>query len=109
MKKGFVCVCVCVCVCVSRLESRLQKNKLQVGFIRYLMINWYCVHPYKWPLIIYLFILNVYLFLREAETECEWVGAEREGGTESEASSRLRAVSTEPDVGLQLTSCEIMT
>ena len=30
-------------------------------------------------------------------------GAEREGGTESEAGSRLRAVSTEPDVGLELT------
>ena len=30
-------------------------------------------------------------------------GAEREGVTESEAGSRLRAVSTEPDVGLELT------
>ena len=36
-------------------------------------------------------------------------GAEREGDTESEAGSRLRAISTEPDVGLQLTNCEIMT
>ena len=50
---------------------------------------------------------NVYLFLRER------VGAsrgetERKGDTESEAGSRLRAVSTEPDVGLELTSCEIM-
>ena len=34
---------------------------------------------------------------------------EREGDTESEAGSRLRAVSTEPDVGLQLTDREIMT
>ena len=55
------------------------------------------------------FFFNVYLFLRETETECEWVGAEREGGTESEAGSRLRAVSTEPDTGLELTSREIMT
>ena len=31
-------------------------------------------------------------------------GAEREGDTESEAGSRLRAVSTEPDVGLELTN-----
>ena len=30
-------------------------------------------------------------------------GAEREGDTESEAGSRLRAVTTEPDVGLELT------
>ena len=36
-------------------------------------------------------------------------GAEREGGTELEAGSRLRAVSTEPDAGLELTSCKIMT
>ena len=38
-----------------------------------------------------------------------WGGAEREGDTESEAGSRLRAVSTEPDAGLQLTNREIMT
>ena len=36
-------------------------------------------------------------------------GAEREGDTESEAGSKLRAVSTEPDAGLELTDCEIMT
>ena len=35
--------------------------------------------------------------------------AEREGDTESEADSRLRAVSTEPDAGLELTDHEIMT
>ena len=37
------------------------------------------------------------------------LGAEREGDTESEAGSRLRAVSTEPNTGLELMSCEIMT
>ena len=36
-------------------------------------------------------------------------GAEREGDTEPEAGSRLRAVSTEPDAGLELTECEIVT
>ena len=36
-------------------------------------------------------------------------GAEREGGTESEAGSRLRAVSTEPDAGPEPTNREIMT
>ena len=35
-------------------------------------------------------------------------GAER-GDTESEAGSRLQAISTELDVGLELTDCEIMT
>ena len=34
---------------------------------------------------------------------------EREGGTESEAGARLRAVSTESDAGLELTNREIMT
>ena len=36
-------------------------------------------------------------------------GAEREGDTESEAGSRLWAVSTEPNAGLKLTNREIMT
>ena len=36
-------------------------------------------------------------------------GEEREGGTESKAGSRLRAVSTESDMGLELTDCKIMT
>ena len=36
-------------------------------------------------------------------------GAEREQDTESETGSRLRAVSTEPDAGLELTDREIMT
>ena len=35
--------------------------------------------------------------------------AEREGDTESEAGSRLRAVSTEPDMGLKLPNRKIMT
>ena len=36
-------------------------------------------------------------------------GPERRGDTESEAGSQLHAVSTEPDAGLELTNCEIMT
>ena len=36
-------------------------------------------------------------------------GAEREGDTESKAGSRLWALSTEPDAGLELTNREIMT
>ena len=35
-------------------------------------------------------------------------GAEREGDTESEAGARLPAISTEPDVGIEPTNCEIM-
>ena len=36
-------------------------------------------------------------------------GAEREGDTESETGSRLRAISPEPDSGLKLMSREIVT
>ena len=49
--------------------------------------------------------------MRERERERQSVsrgGAERQGDTESEAGSRLPAVSTEPDVGLKLRSHEIM-
>ena len=36
-------------------------------------------------------------------------GEEREGDTESEAGSRLRAASTEADMGLELMDHEMMT
>ena len=47
-------------------------------------------------------------FLRDRQSVSR-AGAEREGNTESEAGSRLWAVSTEPDAGLKLTNREIMT
>ena len=36
-------------------------------------------------------------------------GTEREGDIDSEAGSRLQAVSTDPNAGLELMNCEIMT
>ena len=36
-------------------------------------------------------------------------GAEKEGDTESKAGSRLRAISPEPDAGLELPDHEIVT
>ena len=39
------------------------------------------------------------MFIFEIETRSQRGGAERVGDTESEAGSRLRAVSTGPDVG----------
>ena len=57
-----------------------------------------------------MIFFNIYLFLRDRERQSmRGGGAEREGNTESEAGSRLRAVSTEPDVGLKPTNHEIMT
>ena len=46
------------------------------------------------------------LFFIETEDE---LGRGREGDTESEAGSSLRAVTTEPDVGLELMNCEIIS
>ena len=67
-----------------------------------------------------IFLMSVYLFLRECVSlgvgegqrerqSVSWGGAERKGDTESEAGSRLRAVSTEPNTGLEPTNCEITT
>ena len=50
-----------------------------------------------------------YLFLREERDSVSRGGTEREEDTESEAGSSLWAISTEPDVGLEPTNCEIMT
>ena len=70
------------------------------------MILPYIVNGY---LLFYFF--NVYLCLRERERERDrtQVGRGREGDIESKAGSRLRAVRTEPDVGLKLRNGEIMT
>ena len=61
------------------------------------------------PLVLFLKIfLNIYSFLKDRETQSmSREGAE--GETESEAVSRLQAVSTEPNAGLKLTNREIMT
>ena len=58
----------------------------------------------------FLIFLNIYLFLRDRETQsASGGGPERKEDTDSEAGSRLWAVNTEPDVGLEPTNCEIMT
>ena len=51
-----------------------------------------------------------FIFERERQRQrASRGGAEREGDTESETGSRLRAVSTEPDAGLELVNREVMT
>ena len=56
----------------------------------------------------------MFIFERERERErgrqsVSGGGAERDGDIGSEAGSRLRAVSTEPDAGLELANREIVT
>ena len=59
---------------------------------------------------IFFFLIDVYLSLRERKRQsARGGGTEREGNIESETGSRLPAVSTEPDTGLEPTNCEIMT
>ena len=54
--------------------------------------------------------INVFIYFWDRERQnMSRGGAEREGDTESKAGSGLRAVSTEPDAGLELTDCEIIT
>ena len=62
--------------------------------------------PYGQPMCVAFFCILMFIFERKSVSE---EGAERGGDTESEADSKLRAVSTEPTVGLELMNCEIMT
>ena len=57
-----------------------------------------------------LFFFNVYLFLRQRETEHER-GRVRDRETQNlkQAPGSKLSVSTEPDPGLELRDCEIMT
>ena len=62
------------------------------------------------PFYLFFIFLNISLLLRDRERQSMSMGrAEREGNPESKAGSRPRAVSTEPDAGLELTNREIMT
>ena len=56
----------------------------------------------------FFFSTFIYFWDRERQS-MNGGGSEREEDTESEAGSRLWAVSTEPDTGLELTDREIMT
>ena len=52
---------------------------------------------------------NVFYFWDRDRQSMNGGGAEREGDTESETGSRLWAISSEPDAGLEPTDHEIMT
>ena len=69
--------------------------------------------PSKLASLPFLFLFIYFLYLRERQRvhrgEAEREGRMRGGDTESKAGSRPRAVSTEPDAGLEPTNREIMT
>ena len=51
----------------------------------------------------------MFIYSRERDRAQAGKGLQKEGDTESEAGSRLRAVSTESDAGLELTDREIVS
>ena len=61
---------------------------------------------YVW--VFFFFLMFIYFWDRERQS-MNGGGAKREGDTESEAGSRLRAISPGPDAGLELTDREIVT
>ena len=66
--------------------------------------------PFIYHFFLFFFLKYLSIFERQRETEHEQGrGREREGDTESGAGSRLRAVSTEPNTGLEPTNCETTT
>ena len=58
---------------------------------------------------IFIYFFTFYLFLIERQSTSGGRAERDNRDTESEAGSRLQAVSTEPDAGLELTNREIMT
>ena len=82
-----------------------NKSSLLVVFITTHVCSLHRIVPFLFFLI---FLTFIYFWDRERQSMNRG-GAEREGDTESKAGSRLWAVSTEPDAGLELTDCEIMT
>ena len=83
----------------------MHKKYLLLCLAHYVSLkNIYYVLPFTEKKIFF----NVCLFLRERQSVSRG-GAEREEDTESEAGSRLWAVSTKPDMGLELTNCEMVT
>ena len=65
--------------------------------------------PAKQSVIFFFFLFSFFFFFLRERQSTSKEGAEREGDTEPEAGSRLQAVSTEPDAGLELVNHKIMT
>ena len=61
-------------------------------------------------LLFFLIFFSTFIYFWDRERQSmNGGGAEREGDTESETGSRIRAISPEPDAGLELTDREIVT
>ena len=106
-----------------RLERQVR-TKQQTGLIK--CHDVYCLQqatgspwrflqnklPSAWQWLFFFFnffFQHLFIFGTERQSIMNGGGAEREGDTESETGSRLRAISPEPDAGLKLTDRKIVT
>ena len=74
----------------------------------HLLINSHSYLDFGLPFFLNFFNVLFYFWDRDRQS-MNGGGSERKGDTESETGSRLWAVSTEPDAGLELTDSEIVT
>ena len=102
--------CQCLFYCINTLYPPAKPRKAKTVVTNYLATQRYTVKTFilhssnflkSFSLYENRIFFNVYSCLREQSMSGE--GAETEGDTESEAGSRLPAVSTEPNAGLELT------
>ena len=84
-----------------------EKQNLNSNFMIVAMIT-FILFFFTLFFFFYFFSTFIYFWDRERQS-MNGRGAEREGDTESETGSRLRAISPEPDAGLELTDREIVT
>ena len=90
---------------VSRLVYFAYKSLILYMIYKYLLSS--CGFFSHFLFLNFFFSTFIYFWDRERQS-MNGGGSEREGDTESETGSRLRAVSTEPDAGLEPTDCKIM-
>ena len=89
---------------VDKLTCENSSDGSLLMYICYIRIVYFKKFSTKMNKGVFIFFNVYYLFLRERDRHSmSRGGAEREGDAEPEAGSRLRAVSTEPDAGLEPT------
>ena len=90
---------------------KIMGAAIRIAYYRNLPEGWYLQKlerqqpPHSFCL---FFLINLFIWDR-VRWSMNGGGSERQGDTESVTGSRLRAVGTEPDTGLELTDREIMT